>query len=286
MRIHRHAFTLIELLVVIAIIAVLMALLLPAVQQVRESARRMSCLNNLKQISLALHNYESQHRSFPIGCMECVPPSFPPPPTFKARQIAWNVYILPQLEQNSVFDLFDFNASFRAVANQAAAGVQLSVFLCPSAWQGARAGPSSGDVNGNGVFDPGDGLAWTDYGGLFGVSHNTPSILPQHEGMMIYDRAIRMRDVTDGLSNTLAVGECAGRGNAQQSHWANGQNLFDQRFDNPINVTRDNELFSDHTGGVNVAFADGSARFLSESIDQDTLNGLLTRSGGEVLGEF
>lgn len=276
----------IELLVVIAIIAILIALLLPAVQQVRESARRMSCLNNLKQIALAMHNYESQHRCFPIGCLECLPPSFPPPPTFKARQISWNVYILPQLEQGAVFDLFDFNLAFRAAGNQAAASVPLSVFLCPSAWQGERPGPDSGDVNGNGAFDPGDGLAWTDYGGLFGVSHNTPSILPQHEGMMIYDRVVRMRDVTDGLSNTLVVGECSGRGNAQQSHWANGQNLFDQRFDLPINITRDNELFSDHSGGVNVAFADGSARFLGESLDQNTLNGLLTRSGGEVLGEF
>lgn len=286
MRSRRHAFTLIELLVVIAIIAILIALLLPAVQQVREAARRMSCLSNLKQIALALHNYESQHRCFPIGCMECVPPSFPPPPTFRARQIAWNAYILPQLEQANVYNLFDFNAAFRAAGNQAAAGTPLSVFLCPSAWQGDRPGPDSGDVNGNGAFDPGDGLAWTDYGGLFGVSHDTPTILPEHEGMMIYDRVVRMRDVTDGLSNTLAIGECTGRGNALQAHWANGQNLFDQRHDLPINITRDNELYSDHTGGVNVALADGSARFLGESIDQSILIGLLTRSGGEVIGEF
>ena len=283
---RRRAFSLIELLVVISVIAVLIALLLPAVQQAREAARRISCLNNLKQIALAMHNYESQHRSFPIGCFECIPSSFPPPSTYKARQVSWNVYLLPFLDQGNVYQRFDFDYSFRSLENQSAASTPLSAFLCPSANQADRSGPTSGDVNGNGSFNPGDNLAWTDYGGLFGVSHNTPRILPQHEGMLIYDRIVRMRDVTDGLSNTLIVGECAGRGHALQSHWANGQNLFDQRFDNPINTTRNNELFSDHSGGANVAFADGHAGFLSESINQQTLNGLLTKSGGEILGEF
>ena len=285
-RTRGRGFTLIELLVVIAIIAILVALLLPAVQQAREAARRMSCLNNLRQIALALHNYESQHRCFPIGCLECVPPSFPPPPSFGARQLAWSIYILPQIEQKNVYDLFDFNESFRSLDNYVPAGAVISTYLCPSAWQGDRPGSTSGDVNGNGLVDPGDGLAWTDYGGLFGSSHNTPTILPEHEGMLLYDRITRVRDVTDGLSNTLIVGECSGRGNALQAHWANGQNLFDQRFDNPINTTRNNELFSDHPGGCNVAFSDGRARFLSETMDQGILNGLMTRAGGEVLGEF
>jgi len=278
-----RGFTLIELLVVIAIIAVLVSLLLPAVQQVRESARRLSCLNNLKQIALALHNYESVHRSFPIGCFECVPSSFPPPASWRARQLAWNIYLLPHLEQTAVNQRIDFNHRWNAAENRAAGGTSLPVFLCPSAWQGNRPGPTSGDVNGNGVADPGDHLAWTDYGGLFGVSHNTPRILPAHEGMMLYDRIVRMRDVTDGLSNTLAIGECSGRGHSQSSHWINGQNLFDQRFDNPMNTTRNNELFSDHPQGVNVAFADGHAQFLAESMDQSILNALLTRSGGEVV---
>lgn len=282
----RRAFSLIELLVTIAVISILIALLLPAVQQARESARRMSCLNNLKQIALALHNYESQHRSFPIGCFECIPASFPPPSTYKARQISWNVYLLPFLEQSAVYQEFDFDHSFRSIENQLSANTPLNVFLCPSAHQTDRPGSTSGDRNANGMFDPGDNLAWTDYGGLFGVSHNTPTILPEHKGILLYDVIVRMRDVTDGLSNTMVVGECTGRGHALQAHWANGQNLFDQRFDNPINITRNNELFSDHSGGVNVTFSDGHAQFISESINQQTLNGLLTKSGGEVLGEF
>jgi prepilin-type N-terminal cleavage/methylation domain-containing protein/prepilin-type processing-associated H-X9-DG protein len=283
---HRRlcsGFTLIELLVVIAIIAILVALLLPAVQQAREAARRISCLNNLRQISLALHNYESLHRSFPIGCLECRPPGFPPPPGFRFRRISWNVYLLPQLDQQPVYSLFDFDYPFFALENLPAGSTSIPSFLCPSAYQGNRPGPTSGDVNGNGNVDPGDYLAWTDYGGMFGVSFNTPQTLPEHEGMMLYERVVRARDVTDGLSNTMIVGECAGRGHNDQSHWANGQNLFDQRFDNPINKTRNNELFSDHTGGVNVAFADGRARFLSQSIDQNVLNALLTRAGGEVI---
>ena len=286
LRRNSQAFTLVELLVVIAIIAVLVSLLLPAVQQAREAARRVSCVNNLRQIALALHNYESLHRCFPMGCFECVPPSFPPPKSYRGRQVAWNVYILPQLDQDNVYQLFDFNHSFRAPENLEAAGTSLSVFLCPSAQQGERPGPNSGDVNGNGVTDPGDYLAWTDYGGLFGVSHNTPTIQPEHRGMMVYEKVVRARDVRDGLSNTMIVGECSGRGHFSQSHWANGQNLFDHRFDNPINTTRNNELFSDHPGGINAAFGDGRARFLNESMDQNLLNALLTRAGGEVVGEF
>ncbi len=137
--------------------------------------------------------------------------------------------------------------------------------------------------NGDGVHDPGDGLAWTDYGGLFGVSFNTPGILPEHEGVMLYDRAISIAGVRDGLSNTAVIGECTGRGLAFDGQWANGHNLFDQRFDQPVNVTRNNELYADHPDGVNLARGDGGAFFLSESTDQQVLIALLTRAGGEVV---
>ncbi|QDT17895.1 DUF1559 domain-containing protein [Alienimonas californiensis] len=279
----RGGFTLIELLVVIAVIALLVALLLPAVQQAREAARRTACFNNLKQIALGLHNYESLHRSFPIGCDGCSIKTFPPPPGFRLKRIAWTVPLLPFLDAGPVADGFDTRLSHDDAANVVAAGTRLPTFLCPSSDQTDRPGPTTGDRDGDGQHDPGDGLAWTDYGGLYGVSFNTPRILPEHEGVMLYDRVVTVAGVRDGLSNTAVIGECTGRGLAFDGQWANGHNLFDHRFDQPVNFTRNNELFSDHPDGVNLARGDGGAVFLSESTDQQVLNAFLTRAGGEVV---
>lgn len=278
----RAGFTLIELLVVTAMIAVLIALLLPAVQAAREAARRAACANNMRQIAIGLHNYESTHGSFPIGCQGCRPPTFPPPPGFQFKRTSWNTSLLPFLEQTAVADRYRFDEAYNAAANREAAGTVLAVFLCPSTATTERDGPTTGDRNGNGHWDPGDDLAYTDYGGLYGVSFDTPSILPEHEGVMLYDRVIRMRDVTDGLSNTAAIGECTGRGHGSQSEWANGHNVFDQRYNNGINRTRNNEIWSDHPQGAYVAFCDGHMTFLAESIAQDVLIALLTRAGGEI----
>lgn len=278
----RPGFTLVELLVVIAIITILVGLLLPAVQAAREAARRVSCFNNLRQLALALHNYESSHRSFPMGCKGCRPPTFPPPADFRYLRTSWNTSLLFQLEQSAVFSAYDFNSPFFAAENREPASTVLSVFLCPSTATTRRTGPTSGDVNGNGQWNPGDDLAWTDYGGLYGVSFDVPQTRAEHEGMMLYDRVVRLRDVLDGTSNTAVIGECTGRDQTQDSQWANGNNLFDHRFNRPPNHSQDNELFSDHPGGVNMAFADGHAKFLSENIDLSVLQALLTRAGGEV----
>ena len=267
-----------------AVIAVLVSLLLPAVQAAREAARKASCANNLRQIALALHGYEGAHRSFPIGCDGCVLERFPPPPGFRLKRNAWTVPLLPFLDAGPVAGRFDARRPHDDAANAAAAGTVLPVFLCPSEDGSDRPGPTTGDRDGDGAFDPGDGLAWTDYGGLFGVSRNTPRVRPEDEGVMLYDRAVRTAEVRDGLTNTAVVGECTGRGVSFQSEWANGHNLFDHRFDSPVNVTRNNELFSDHRGGVFCAFGDGHAAFVSESVAQPVLNALLTRAGGEVVG--
>ncbi len=266
---------------VIAVIGVLIGLLLPAVQAAREAARRIQCFNNLKQIALALHNYESAHRCLPVGCVGCRAPKYPAPASFKFVQNSWNLLILPQLEQGNLHAQFDFGASFRDAVNRTPASTVLPVFLCPSTATTARTGMTSGDLNRNGTWESGEDLAWTDYGGLYGVSHNGP-YLPQHEGAMLYDVRVEFRDITDGTSNTAVIGECTGRDEAAQSEWADGYNLFDQRFDNPINRSQNNELFSDHPSGVNTAFADGHAQSLSEHIDQIVLNALLTKAGHEV----
>lgn len=277
---NRTAFTLVELLVVIGIIGILVGLLLPAVQAAREAARKIQCFNNLKQIGLAIHNYESTHQSFPLGCVGCRPPR--PTPGFMYLRNSWNALILPQLEQSNVHAAFDFGASFRDAVNREAAGTVQPVFLCPSTATTRRVGPTSGDINGNGRWDRGEDLAWTDYGGLFGVSYNGP-YLPEHEGVMLYDRRVRFRDITDGTSQTAVVGECTGRDHTSQSEWADGFNLFDQRFDNPINRSQENELFSDHPSGVNMTFADGHTQSIQENIDQAVLNALLTKAGHEVI---
>lgn len=281
----RAGFTLIELLVVIVVIGTLAALLVPAVQQAREAARRTSCRNNLKQIGLALQNYESTYEALPLGCRDCPTFLMPPPPGTSPRVWSWNVALLPFLDQTALRERFDNDRLFNAIENRDAAGTILPVFLCPST-PGHLRGETTGDVNGNGAWDPGDDLAFTDYGGLFGVSYPAPAFsglfLPEHEGVLIYNRVVRLRDVTDGLSNTAAVGECAGRDETAQSEWANGNNLFDHTFGNPPNATRDNELFSDHPGGVHLVFADGHVTFVSESVAPEPLAAALTRSGGEI----
>lgn len=270
------AFTLVELLVVIAILAALVALLLPAIQSTREAARRTTCENHLRQNGLALVSHESARREFPTGCLEC---DFRLPPP--RRQIAWNVAILPHLEASSTQVAFHMDAPFNSQINATAGGTVLTVFLCPSTQRTLRTGPTSGDRNQNGRWDPGDGLAYTDYGGLFGVSFPTPRILPEHQGVLVYEEAITTREILDGLSHTAIVGECTGRDYRANSEWANGQNLFDQRYNQGPNRFQDNELWSDHPGGVQVAYCDAHVAFLSDQIDQAILNALLTRRGRE-----
>ena len=132
---------------------------------------------------------------------------------------------------------------------------------------------------GTAAWDPGDDLAYTDYGGLYGVSYPTPEILPEHEGVMIYERAIAPRDIPDGLSKTALIGECTGRDERFASEWANGQNIFDQTHNRGINDSQDNELWSDHPGGVQVVYCDGHAEFWPRTLDQTALLAMLTRRG-------
>ena len=134
-----RGFTLIELLVVIAIIAILIALLLPAVQQAREAARRTQCKNNLKQIGLALYNYESTHRIFPPSCITNPYAtgaidgiSFPDDQMVGPSGFGWGALILPQLEQLPLYNQFNFSTACWSISNKVAAATPVSVFLCPS----------------------------------------------------------------------------------------------------------------------------------------------------------
>jgi prepilin-type N-terminal cleavage/methylation domain-containing protein/prepilin-type processing-associated H-X9-DG protein len=262
---HRSppGFTLIELLVVLGIIGALIGLLLPAVQRVREASARTKCLNNLRQIGLALHAHHATLGKFPPGGIEWRPPDGDP----TRRQLAWSAFILPYLEQNALYQQLDLTTPFDSPQNAAAAAVVLPIYICPTSLR------DSPVVDGRGACD---------YGGMFGERIMSPNNPPK--GAMIYDRAFRVADIKDGTSNTLMIGEDTHWGEMQ---WINGANLFDQAFAINQAPAFENDLRSDHPGGVNVLFADGAARFLRETLDLRTLAAICTRAGGEpVSGEF
>jgi len=251
-------FSLIELLVVIAIIGILIAMLLPAVQAARESARRMSCLNNLRQIGLAAHGHHDARRRFPPGGLD--QRWFGNP---DGLQHAWSALVLPYMEEDDLHARIDFTKAFDAEENAAAGAQSLSVYLCPSVSR------PDGLVDGRGACD---------YGGIFGQRIRGRNDPPK--GAMIYDRAFAVREITDGTSTTLMISEDAAW---REGQWINGANLFDQAF--PINQAPDfeNDIRADHPGGANGLFCDGSARFLDEQMEDDVLAAICTRAGGEYV---
>jgi len=283
-----RGFTLIELLVVIAVISILMGLTVTGVQKVREAGRRTACSNNLRQIGLALHHYQSSHQEFPMGCLECRFGSARPGKPM--RMISWNVALLPLIEQENVYRLFNYEYPAKSEQNRQAASRVIPTFLCPST---PRRQYTTGDINGDGTWQPGEDMAFTDYGGIYGVEgpgRNAPFGSPHYLndkslGIMLYEEPTPVSEVRDGLAYTVIVGECSGRGYQQQAEWANGHNCFAQHENVGINQSFDNELHSDHPGGAQVVFADGHVEMLSEQIDQQLLVGLLTRAGGEPVNE-
>jgi prepilin-type N-terminal cleavage/methylation domain-containing protein/prepilin-type processing-associated H-X9-DG protein len=250
--------TLVELLVVIAIIGLLVAILLPAVQQARESAQRTACANNLKQIGLGLQTYHDSHKAFPIGCFQWRPFG-----NTKNLQLAWSAYLLPFIGEQTVYEMLDLSQAFDASANKSGATQVVTTYLCPSV-------PRTTFLIG--------GLAECDYGGIYGERITGPEL--QAKGTLIYEKPITLRMITDGTTNTLIVSEDSTFPDGQ---WINGRNVFEQAF--PINgaPSFDNDIMSDHPRGANGLFVDGSVRFLLEELDLAALAAICTRAGGEVL---
>ena len=256
-------FTLVELLVVIAIIGILVGMLLPAVQQVREAARRITCANNLRQIGLALQSHHSAKMEFPKGVTE-FRNFFQGDPN--KRNLAWSVFLLPYMEQQNVFAELDLTLAFDHPDNAEAAATSISTFICPSSRRQAATDSTRGAC---------------DYGGIFGERINSPNNPPK--GLMVFDQAFGHADITDGSSNTLIVAEDS---DFSDGEWINGRNVFDQAFAINAAPAFENDIRSNHPGGANGVFADGHVQFLTETMDLFTLGAICTRASGEVANDF
>ncbi len=257
-----RGFTLVELLTVIAIIGGMAALLLPAIQQSREAARKLECANRLRQIGLGMQAFHAARQAFPVGCQERRTASRP-----QALQLAWTVRLLPYLECQDVWGQIDLRQAYDSPRNRSAAMTAIPLYLCPSLSRHALNRRAE---------HTGDGLGAADYAGMFGAS--APS-LPMANGVLLFDRAIRDRDVSDGLSNTILVTEDTGRGTAQDGQWINGQNVLDVSVS--INQIQHNEMWSDHPGGVQALFCDGSVQWLTDRLDIVPLHAMCTRAQGD-----
>ena len=201
----RQAFTLVELLVVIAVIGILIGLLLPAVQAAREAARRMSCQNNLKNIGLALHNYESTYRVFPAGYQHEFGPTGSALQPANHKGLAWGAAMLPQLEQGSLYEAINFDVPMWDDVNRQPRETFLSVFLCPSDTYSANYHVVRDDS-----VDPVEQYAGSSYAANWGPSTDVVNLddTPlQSQGVFYRNSRTKTRDILDGLSNTLAFGE-------------------------------------------------------------------------------
>jgi prepilin-type N-terminal cleavage/methylation domain-containing protein len=289
----RTGFTLVELLVVIAIIGILVALLLPAVQSARESARRMSCSNNIKQMGLAFHNYHDTYRMFPNS---------DPGGTGFTMASAF-VSLLPYLEQSANYQLYDFARGNSDPLNLQVVAQRIPVYLCASAVL-RRVVPISGcDAN---MRAPGTYAVCTGSTDSWGPA--LPGGLPNNGAIVnSLSGTTRFADILDGTSNTLLLGEsawnlsdylfasgpCSGQKRFGFTYWSSPYPLatafttlppFNPKSGGSAVLSR---FRSDHAGSVvGFSLSDGSCRYLSGTISQQVLDALATRAGGETVGEF
>lgn len=266
-------FSLVELLAVVAILGTLVSLSLPAVHTAREAARRTACANNLRQMGVALVDYESARRSFPPG-----------DDAFTRRHHAWSSFILPLLEEGTTAARIDYARPWNdPQGNASAADAFVSTYVCPS---GIRMFPGK-----------------QDYGGVLGTS-----VLPveheplppgwEHAGVLYattadVPRPCRAAEVSDGLSQTILVSEGVDRGTREMdgeaaignSRWACGTNCF-LHNSRVINTTEVDGFRSNHLGGVHGLYADGHVSFMADGTMPDVLRAICTKAGGDSPAEI
>jgi prepilin-type N-terminal cleavage/methylation domain-containing protein/prepilin-type processing-associated H-X9-DG protein len=290
---RRSAFTLIELLFVVAIIAILIALLLPAIQSSREMARRLQCSNNMLQLGIALGNYASTHRMFPPGVVNDRGPILNLPVGY---HYSWIVQILPYMEKGSIYRHFDFREGVYAPSNQTARDARIQTLLCPSS-----------------------PLRSLNYAGCH---HDVEApIAADNMGILYLNSRVAYDDITDGPAYTIMVGEM--RGGGPTMGWASGTRASLRNTGHPINepdahappkgstylsavsssgnfdpkvvaeMVQDGILPVDYVGefsswhptGSNFLFADGSVRLLKLSIDQHIYRFLGNRADGNLISD-
>ena len=313
----KRGFTLVELLVVIAIIGILIALLLPAVQQAREAARRTSCTNNLKQIALALQTYHDSFGSFPPGYLADNVTASDPASAEKGRGFAWSALILPQIEQTALHNAIDFEKDCRDPNNLALAHKHVKAFRCPS-----DAGEEHFEVT---ISSTDHEIDVANYVGIYGYGNVTmrPGN-PMGKGIFYRNSQVRMRDVLDGTSNTICSGERAQQHDfvsaldpvASQSTWyaaipgimrpagmvmptmtegsasmvlghvgQPAMGMMPAMHHTPSTTNHIVNFSSRHPGGINFVAVDGSVHFLTTTVEYDTFRSLGIRDDGQVLGE-
>jgi prepilin-type N-terminal cleavage/methylation domain-containing protein len=266
------AFTLVELLVVIAIIGILVGLLLPAVQQAREAARRCQCTNNAAQLALAVHHHEFSTERLPSGVIN---PGGPIRNEPAGQHVSWIVQILPYVEQGNIYNHFDIEAGTYAVANKAARMQTINILECPS------------------VPTP-EFLAFTSY---VACHHDSEAPIDgSNNGIMFLNSKIRFSDIRDGSSNTIMLGEATTATNTLG--WASGtrasirnasristQNVEKANIEDVLGSLNVGGFSSAHTGGATFAMADGSIHFISLNISPKILRKLGSRADGELMQE-
>jgi len=322
---RRSAFTLIELLVVIAIIAILIGLLLPAVQKVREAANRTKCQNNGKQIGLAILNYESQFGRLPPAGTSSANLEVGLP----KKAHGWAVFVLSNLEQGNAIIGYDFTKDWDDVtgtpSNASIAKSPMPIMACPS-----TAASRIIEV-GKALSTSHEGMAIGDYaptvriaaafvqsGGTLSTQ-NPPVVIGNASnskddagniGALTTNHTHKILDVTDGTSNTIAIVEMAGGSQLwrlglmaqdkelQGAPWADRNAVLAPTGCNPttgtrgggglavVNCTNDSEVYSFHQGGANVIFCDGHVSFIRQSISPQTFVALVTRAAGDLPGDY
>lgn len=314
----RIGVTLIETLVVLGIVVILVAILLPAVQSVRKSARQITCQNNLRQMALAVHAHEAAHRALP----KLYAGSFLQRPRVVQDEFhfhSWRTTILPQLGQMVLYERIDLSLPATVATNQANLNTPVSVFVCPSTSIRNDIVPDIYEFNNGALPVKRIGTAArSDYEAIAGVNYDArlqnlggvrfgPWGRVQYGGNFkpISYAPGRFASVSDGLSNTILIAERAGRpdwyrrGKAvdpypysnsdyqidhHQAAWGISTHILWLMFDHDkgINETNDRGIYRFHNAGANVGLADGSVQFLTDTMDQETLNALITRSAGDI----